>query len=147
MTGAEDHTDVVGRRIGAGLLDLAVAIAILILVGVIFGQAHAGGSSASVNLHGASVLVWALLVAAYYFISEWLTGRTLGKALLGLRVVSGAGTSPAGGAVAIRTLLRVIDFLPAFYLLGLVVILVTGQRRKRRGDLAAGTTVVRPSGR
>ena len=43
--------------------------------------------------------------------------------------------------IAVRTVLRVIDGL-FMYLVGLVVMLVTGQRRQRLGDMAAGTMVV-----
>jgi uncharacterized RDD family membrane protein YckC len=43
--------------------------------------------------------------------------------------------------VAVRTVLRVIDGL-FLYLVGLVVMLVTGERRGRLGDLAAGTMIV-----
>ena len=51
--------------------------------------------------------------------------------------------APAGFvAVLIRNLLRVIDFLPLFYGLGLLLIIGTS-RSQRLGDLAAGTYVVR----
>jgi uncharacterized RDD family membrane protein YckC len=39
--------------------------------------------------------------------------------------------------------LRIVDGLPVAYLLGLIVILATGKRRQRIGDLAGDTTVVR----
>jgi hypothetical protein len=50
---------------------------------------------------------------------------------------------PAGmGEIGVRTILRVIDN----YLVGLIVMLATGERRQRIGDLAAGTIVVDASG-
>jgi len=58
-----------------------------------------------------------------------------------VRVVSVEGRRPSTGAVALRTILRLIDgFL--FYAVGLVVMLVS-PRRQRLGDLAGKTTVVR----
>ena len=61
----EDSTDVLGRRIGAGLIDLIVLVVLLIIVGVIFGKSETSGSSASVNLEGVSALVW--LLASYLY--------------------------------------------------------------------------------
>lgn len=45
------------------------------------------------------------------------------------------------GDIAVRTALRLIDGL-FLYLVGLIVMLVTGERRGRLGDLAAGTMIV-----
>ena len=42
----------------------------------------------------------------------------------------------------IRNLLRIIDGLPVFYLLGLIV-MVSSKRKQRIGDMAAGTVVVK----
>lgn len=59
-----------------------------------------------------------------------------GADVLGRRI--GAGRS------VIRNLFRPIDSLPWIvpYLLGLIVVLATGSRRQRIGDLVAGTRVV-----
>lgn len=65
---------------------------------------------------------------------------------MGLRVRSASG-GPAGiKAISARTVLRLIDVLPGFYLLGALVALVTGSRRRRIGDWAGGTIVVRDDG-
>jgi hypothetical protein len=54
-----------------------------------------------------------------------------------------AGGEPEGFlTAAVRNFLRIVDFLPAFYVIGVISILVTG-RNQRLGDLAAGTLVVR----
>jgi len=42
----------------------------------------------------------------------------------------------------VRNFLRIVDFLPAFYVVGVIAILATSQNQ-RLGDLAAGTLVVR----
>jgi hypothetical protein len=62
--------------------------------------------------------------------------------VLGLRVVGDLGEPITFTAASIRNLVRIVDFLPFFYALGLVVLFVNG-RGKRLGDLAAGTIVVR----
>ncbi len=54
-----------------------------------------------------------------------------------------AGGEPEGFlTAAVRNFLRIVDFLPAFYVIGVISILVAG-RNQRLGDLAAGTLVVR----
>jgi hypothetical protein len=45
--------------------------------------------------------------------------------------------------VAIRTVVRVVDWLPLLYLVGFLTMLATGARRQRLGDLAAGTGIAR----
>ena len=43
---------------------------------------------------------------------------------------------------AIRNLVRIVDFLPFFYAIGMLTLFING-RGKRLGDFAAGTLVVR----
>ncbi|HEV2769066.1 MAG TPA: RDD family protein [Solirubrobacteraceae bacterium] len=135
--------DALGRRIGAAVADLLILAVAFTLVGIVSGGASAQGARVSVQLDTASALVFALIVLAYHFVGEATRGQTPGKQLAGVRVV-GLDGGPAGpGAIAIRTLLRIVDSLPVLYLLGLVVVFATGQRRQRIGDLAARTRVVR----
>jgi uncharacterized RDD family membrane protein YckC len=138
----EDRTDVLGRRIGAALLDFLVLALVFVVVGLIGGDTSSGEGNASVTLGGAATVAFALISLLYYGLSEALTGQTLGKKALGVRVARLDGSKAGAGAVVIRTLLRIVDSLPLAYLVGLIVVLVTGRRRQRLGDLAAGTTVV-----
>src|ERR687894_445261 len=116
------RTAVVGRRVGAALLDIAL-MAIL-----------------SVVLKGSDALLYFTLVLLYYFSTEARWGQTLGKRLFGLRVSRSDGARAGAGPVAIRTLLRAVDILPILYLLGFIVTLVTA-RGQRLGDLAAKTVI------
>lgn len=84
------------------------------------------------------------------FLLEWLypvvfevyhQGRTPGKQVMGIQVVSDNGTPVGWGAATVRNLLRVVDFLPLFYGVGLMSMLMN-RDFKRLGDLAAGTRVV-----
>jgi uncharacterized RDD family membrane protein YckC len=88
------------------------------------------------------MLLWCAIAFTYYFAAELAVARTVGKALLGLRVVAVDSSRAGARAVAIRTALRIIDVLPVLYLVGFVAALATGERRQRIGDLAAGTLVV-----
>lgn len=70
-----------------------------------------------------------------------LNGRTPGKLVLGLQTVMDDGTPVTTRASIVRNLLRVADFLPVGFLLGLTSALVDPYGR-RLGDLAGGTLVV-----
>lgn len=89
-------------------------------------------------------LLWTTfaLMIPYMFLLEALTrGRSLGKIALGLRVVSRDGSRPTVIQTLVRNVIRFIDMLPHFYLLG--VIAFSGDRLRRRiGDRVAGTLVV-----
>ena len=95
-------------------------------------------------------LARALIVLAYFVIQigygitmEWLwRGQTIGKRLLRLRVMDAQGLRLQFSQIVIRNLLRFVDALPAFYLVGGIVCLASG-RAQRLGDLAANTIVIR----
>jgi len=71
-----------------------------------------------------------------------LRGQTPGKRIAGVRLVALAnGGAPSIGALLIRNVFRLIDSLPAFYVVGLVSTMVT-KHAVRIGDIAAGTVLV-----
>jgi uncharacterized RDD family membrane protein YckC len=139
---AVDHTDVLGRRIGAMLIDTVLFAVVFVVVGLATGGGHSGHHRAGVHLGGSATLVFLAITFAYFIACEGATGQTLGKRLLGIRVVSADGGSASWGQVTVRTLLRIVDALPVLYIVGLVTALATGERRQRVGDLAARTQVV-----
>lgn len=69
-------------------------------------------------------------------------GRSIGKIVIGLRVVEVDGRPLTFRSSLIRNLLRIADTLPSNYALGLVAI-VLSDRNQRLGDHAAGTIVIR----
>jgi len=77
----------------------------------------------------------------YQIVMEGALGWTLGKRLLGLRVIMADGAPLSWTAAIARNLLRVVDMLPFGYALGLLSSLVDPHGR-RLGDLAAGSLVV-----
>jgi uncharacterized RDD family membrane protein YckC len=137
-----DETPVVGRRIGAAIIDA------LIMTGVFFGLAAATGNiesgdgSFKVSLEGGPFLLFVAIQLAYFFVLETVAGKTIGKAVLGLRVVAQDGAKASGGQVAGRTILRIVDALPVFYIVGLIAVAIS-PRDQRIGDRAAHTRVVR----
>ena len=89
-----------------------------------------------------SLVVFGLWIA-YFTYFEATSGQTLGKRLLGLRVVDARTGRPPDFLMSLaRNVIRVVDWLPAFYFLGFLVAAVT-TNRQRIGDVAAGTVVIR----
>jgi uncharacterized RDD family membrane protein YckC len=78
----------------------------------------------------------------FLFFETVFHGRTPGKRLTGLRVVSEDGRQLGWSASLLRNLMRMVDSLPAGYLLG-VVSMIASPRVQRLGDLVAGTIVIR----
>lgn len=122
-------------RAAAWLIDLALRACILLGLSMILGALGGFGT-------GVFLLSW--------FFLEWLfpawcevnwNGATPGKKALRLIVLHDDGTPVRWPAALARNLLRGIDFLPIFYGIGLVAMLMN-RDFKRLGDLAAGTIVV-----
>jgi uncharacterized RDD family membrane protein YckC len=97
-----------------------------------------------------SETVWfatvALPTAALYFLYHpvleiAMRGRTPGKRMTGVRLVTREGGPPSLGAHLVRNVFRLVDQFPLFYGLGLVLTMVT-RNHVRLGDLAAGTLLV-----
>lgn len=135
--------DVLGRRIAAAVIDLVVLIGLFVLLAVTMGDSTTNGGGVSLALHGGAAALYFALVLLYYFVLEAALGQMVGKLLLGLRVLRADGSRASVGRIALRTLLRIVDWLPFFYLVGFVALLATGRPRRRLGDLAAKTVVTR----
>jgi uncharacterized RDD family membrane protein YckC len=130
-------TPVRGRRVAAGFIDLVP----LTIVALALSDRESSGGGVSANLSGARFFLAIAVVLAYYFVSELLTATTPGKWLLGLTVVDEREQGPSGRAVAVRTVLRLVDGLPVLYLVGFVVMLAS-PLRQRVGDMVASTRVI-----
>ncbi len=137
-------SDALGVRCGAAMIDLALLSGLFVVLSVTIGEASVGGGGFSFYLNSnADAALLLGLVLVYDFALEATIGQTVGKLLVGLRVVGRDGGRPRVSAVAIRTLLRVVDWLPLLYLVGFIAMLATGARQQRLGDLAARTGIAR----
>ena len=128
------------------VIDVVVVAAVTLIASLFIYLVLLGrGSFAEVGKEPSS---WPLWVAAltgafiYFWLFEAVWGRTVGKRLCDLRVVRRDGAQLGAGGAFVRTLLRIVDWLPFFYLLGAVVIWAT-RSNQRLGDLAARSVVVR----
>ncbi|EIJ44159.1 putative membrane protein [Beggiatoa alba B18LD] len=78
----------------------------------------------------------------YYVLFEvYAGGKTLGKRLLGIKVILASGAPVTWSASMTRNLLRVADFLPFLNALGLISMICT-KNFQRLGDIAAQTIVI-----
>ena len=133
-----------GTRAIAQLLDLLIVTGLLIAVFFFaFGASTVTASDTVGNL--ISIIGTFMVVFGYFWISEALwSGQTLGKKAFRLRAVGDRGEPLTFIQAGIRNVVRIVDFLPYGYGVGMVVLFANG-RGKRLGDLAAGTIVVKDS--
>src|SRR5918992_1077109 len=117
-----------GRRVLARVID-----------GLIIGVPAAVFSAVQDD---AAYLIFLALGLIYFFVCEATMAQTVGKKAMGLRVMMRDGSAPTVNAISARTVLRVLED----NLLGLIVMVLSGKRRQRIGDLMAGTTVGPVSG-
>jgi uncharacterized RDD family membrane protein YckC len=136
---------------GLGSRFLAQIVDLLVLTCILAAEA-ALAVGGTILLGGSGTVAAAFLVAAlltfwgYFPVAEavW-SGQTLGKRALALRVVGDRGEPITVAQAVIRNLVRIVDFLPVYYAVGIVSIFFSS-RAKRLGDFAAGTVVVRERG-
>lgn len=90
-----------------------------------------------------TIMVQFIVFNGYSAVCEMMwNGKTVGKHVVGIRVMDERGLRLQPGQVLIRNLLRFVDALPMFYAVGGAMCLFS-RRSQRLGDLAAGTVVVR----
>jgi uncharacterized RDD family membrane protein YckC len=136
------QTDVIGRRIGAAVIDFMIGILLLFLIGALFGDSTTTESSVSARLGPGDTLLYFAILLAYFVATEAAWAATIGKRVLGLRVVAADGSRPSIGAIVLRNVVRFVDWLPLLYIVGAIVVFAGGQPRRRLGDRAAKTLVV-----
>ncbi|MDB6155287.1 MAG: domain containing protein [Chthoniobacteraceae bacterium] len=122
---------------------LAVDLFCVIVLATTLSKGLALAGLLGMDIAGAfQMLGFFVISIGYGVVMEWsCRGQTLGKRLLRLRVMDAGGLRLRFHQVLMRNLLRAVDMLPAFYLLGGVVSLLS-PRAQRLGDLAAGTIVI-----
>lgn len=127
-------------RLLALTIDLAIVMAITSLASKIISAFAIFGEDTT----GAFMIIaYFVINIGYGIAAEWAwRGQTIGKRLLKLRVIDARGLRLQPSQVIMRNLLRPVDGLPAFYLLGGGISLFH-PNYQRLGDIAAGTVVVR----
>jgi uncharacterized RDD family membrane protein YckC len=144
-----------GSRAAAALVDYLLIsgvvfalLAMLIGAGVLaFSFRDLFNPEALKEMSGFAVAVLIAAVFAvnlFYFVAceHFLSGQSVGKRALGLRVVRDGGYAVSFSASLVRNVLRIVDMLPGPYFVGLLSVTLSKERR-RLGDFVAGTLVIR----
>lgn len=174
-TAAPDPTAVMGRRVVAALIDITLVVGLLLVVwfsqavneplpaGATYGATctaltkELGTTTPCVELGSrvyyvgdadrAATISWGFVVATFliFGVIQGLTGRTVGKVIIGLRTVGEDGHVPGVGRGILRGLFWLVDgpfvlFLP-IGIVGFICALTTPGHR-RVGDMASRTFVV-----
>ena len=144
----------IGSRFVAALVDHLILMLVVILVfcgafavttaagvgSIMTGDEEAGGAYWVLAVY---VLLIFLILWGYFIIFETVwRGQTPGKRMHGLRVIRRDGQPISAGEAMVRNLVRLVDVMPGFYGIGLVV-MFADQQTRRLGDFAASTIVVR----
>jgi uncharacterized RDD family membrane protein YckC len=126
-----------GSRMIALIIDSLIQSALVIALSIILASIGQGTVVGVFFVIVVFVILW-----GYFPLFEILWGgRTPGKRAQRLRVVRTDGQPAGAGPILVRNIIRIADFLPGFYAVGSISILVS-RRHQRLGDLAAGTMVV-----
>lgn len=140
-----------GSRIVAGLVDYII---IGIIAAVLFFVAFAPFFAAPAWMMGGLGAAWEwgwfggmfglqfFLWLIYFTYFEGTSGQTLGKKLAHIKVVKEDGSRCDVGSALVRSLLRIVDSLPAIYILGIILIAAT-DKKQRLGDMLAKTIVIK----
>jgi uncharacterized RDD family membrane protein YckC len=118
----------------AWLIDFAIRAVCYIVITIFLSWL--GGIGKGIILIGLFAIEW-----FYPVLFEVRNGMTPGKKAMGLQVVHDDGTPLSWSSSLLRNLIRCIDLLPLFNMVGFFTMLLNS-RFQRLGDLAAGTVVV-----
>lgn len=143
-------------RCGVGIRGVAMAIDSIVWFALFFvatiaiavptGELQSTADGVNAELEGTlgtlAFLTWLALGIGYHALLEWRTGKTLGKYLVSIRAVEADGTSLSLRSSLVRNLLRLVDWLPLCYVVGILLI-VFSEDDERLGDRLGGTAVVR----
>lgn len=138
-----------GARSYAFVLDWHIRL-LVALAWFVAASFLVNGTLAFVEGEGADQTLYMLAVvtpaSAIYFLYHpvleiVMRGRSPGKRMAGVRVVTIEGETPGPLALLIRNVMRLIDSLPVGYMIGLLATMIS-RDSVRIGDLAAGTLLV-----
>lgn len=156
----EQPTNVVGRRVGAFLIDTLVLWLIVALLWILFtdrldadtttgggfviGDTRYGFHEDSGGKRGAWALLSLLTWFVIFVLVPGLRGTSPGRALTRIRLINRQGGHPGVGRSFLRQIIWIADGFPYFIpnLVGFILTLTTKGNR-RLGDMAADTYTVK----
>lgn len=147
-----------GARIGAQMLDLILTFLFVLALSLLTLFASLSWTTFSTL----AALGFFLIRTPYYILAELLwNGQTIGKRMVGLRVVSANGRSLTPYSVTVRNLMKEMEvFVPGVAMIAvaslsvvevlflivwvtvLILVPLMNKKRQRLGDMIAGTYVI-----
>jgi uncharacterized RDD family membrane protein YckC len=137
----------IGSRFMAAFLDAVIELIVYLIVifSAIFSSWKIYDSSRSIWVQALLSLFFFCIYWGYHALFEAIwKGQTPGKRWAGIRVIKDSGRPINTFEALARNLLRAVDFLPLFYGVGVLTMLLNSKNR-RLGDYVAGTLVVHES--
>ena len=138
----------VGNRVLAAFLDvlfmaIVVVGTLVVLLRVVLPRVVLPEYVESVLAALIVVALYLVVPFAYWVVPETVwNGQTIGKRIVGIRVLRDDGSPVGFIAVVTRALLRILDLIPLLLPVDLVLI-VASRKGQRLGDFVAGTVVVK----
>lgn len=125
-----------GERLLAFIIDMAIKIGYLLIVGKIFNAFQNMDEWSQIGINtvlGLPVMFYTLVLESF------LQGQTIGKRVLKIRVVKIDGYQASISDYVVRWFFRIVDI----YVLGLgFFVMLFNNKTQRLGDMAAGTAVI-----
>ncbi len=135
------------KRLFAWVIDAAILYAYYLILSYAIGLFSSGHKSVDNDTPfwyniSAIYMVLLLPILMYHLVCELtLNGQSIGKKIIGIKVIGENGGRPAIHQYLIRWLTRPFDFF-FFGLVGLLTV-VLSKKNQRLGDMAAGTLVIK----
>jgi uncharacterized RDD family membrane protein YckC len=128
-----------GQRVGAFVIDILITYITLTATLAFIAQLSGFGGEGTIWIAGGLFL----LLISYHLVMEFLfEGQSVGKMMVGIRVIREDGRSGSFFNYFMRWILRPVDIAATFGVVAIVSVAVTG-KQQRLGDILAGTVVVR----
>jgi len=137
-SGKRRHASLGQRGIALLIDSFLIGIVMMGLFTVVLAGALSSGNAGIVAL----LPVIGIAGSLYWVVFEGLWGTTIGKKVIGLRVVDEQGNVPGIVKSLIRNVLRIVDALPTLYIIGMLLV-YTNDDNQRLGDMIGDTYVVR----
>jgi uncharacterized RDD family membrane protein YckC len=135
----------IGSRIIAALIDhvlmlLILSLGYVVVTLLIENLIDSINTALAAGIFG--ILIFLFMCVYYIFFETVWNGQTPGKRMVGIRMVRVGGRPLGFLGSTIRNFIRLADFLPLLYGIGVLAMFIDRQSR-RLGDMAAGALAVR----
>ena len=134
------------QRIFAGLIDLLVFFAVFLPITYLVKGVWIMSPTDHRWAYGLFItdplcIMFLFIMIFYFLLLEAFFGQTIGKLIMGIKIIALDGSTPGLRRSFVRNALRVVDSLPTLSIYGMYLI-QKSPTRSRFGDVKAGTVVI-----